>query len=150
MANISTYIELIELASRGEEVRDAITDALSAMNGDINYIFYEEITVTSATSDSTVYTGGYKFEKAVEGVDENTFVEPCLADLTAYTGRYAAKSTNGKITLYFDRQPTNGTVVKVCYMNQAVAKGSDSSASVNSNNILSLGNASINNNVLGV
>jgi hypothetical protein len=70
--------------------------------------------------------------------------------LTAYTGRYAAKSTNGKITLYFDRQPTNGTVVKVCYMNQAVAEGSDSSASVSSNNILLLGNASINNNVLEV
>ena len=148
--NLPEYIRLIELAARGEEVRDAITDALSAMNGDINYIFYEEITVTSATSDSTVYTGGYKYEKAVEGIDENTFVEPCLADLTAYTGRYAAKSTNGKITLYFDRQPTNGTVVKVCCMNQAVAEGSDSSASVNSNNILLLGNASINNNVLEV
>ena len=32
MANISSYISAIEFASRGEQVRDAIIQALNAMN----------------------------------------------------------------------------------------------------------------------
>lgn len=32
MADISTYIQQIQTAARGEEVRDAITDALAAIN----------------------------------------------------------------------------------------------------------------------
>ena len=120
-----------------------------------------EITVSSPVQDSTVYANGYKVEKAVAGIDSDTFVEPCLADLSAYNGRYAAKSTSGKITLYFDRQPTSGTVVNVYYLKQVIAEGSGASvdsnnillsnnASIDSNNILTFSNSSISNNNLEV
>ena len=35
MADISSYIRLIELAARGEEVRDALIDSLTAINSGI-------------------------------------------------------------------------------------------------------------------
>ncbi len=38
MADISTYIAAIETAARGEEVRDAISDALTAINDAIDGI----------------------------------------------------------------------------------------------------------------
>lgn len=38
MANISDYISIIEAASRGEEVRDAIVNALNAINNGIGGI----------------------------------------------------------------------------------------------------------------
>lgn len=38
MANISDYISIIEAASRGEEVRDAIVSALNAINNGIGGI----------------------------------------------------------------------------------------------------------------
>lgn len=45
MADISTYITAIESASRGEEVRDSIINALSAINDDI-----ENISISASTS----------------------------------------------------------------------------------------------------
>ena len=55
MADISSYIRLIELASRGEEVRDAIINALKSMNREAYGEFDDEPTAGSGkavTSDA--------------------------------------------------------------------------------------------------
>ena len=115
MADISEYIQEIEYAARGEEVRDSIVDALEAMNNGINYIEYIDVIVTSTTENNTVYQGGYKYEIAFEGATANMYVEPCLTDLNAYHGRYAAESLNDKIILHFDTQPVANLPMRVYY-----------------------------------
>ena len=55
MADISSYIRLIELAARGEEVRDAIINALTSMNREAYGEFDDEPTAGSGkavTSDA--------------------------------------------------------------------------------------------------
>ena len=56
MADISSYIRLIELAARGEEVRDAIINALTSMNREAYGEFDDEPTAGSgkAVKDSKV------------------------------------------------------------------------------------------------
>ena len=115
MADISEYIETIELAARGEEVRDAIIDALVGMNDGINYISHVDLTVDTATADSSVYANGYKYEVDFEGMTANTYVVPCLVSLTSYAGRYAAESSTDKLTLYFDAQPAANLAMRIYY-----------------------------------
>ena len=125
MADISNEIREIELAARGEEVRDSIIDALNAMNNGINYIEYIDVTVASATADNTVYPNGYKYEVSFEGATTNTYLEPCLADLTAYYGRYAAESKTDKFVLYFDTQPAANLAMRIYYFMEGDAENAE-------------------------
>ncbi len=115
MRDISEELTAIEEASRGEEVRDSIVSALTAMEDGINYVAVESVTVDSATADSTVYSGGYKYEVAKTGITATTLAIPVLTDLESYVGRYAVVTSADLFTLYFDTQPDADLSMKIYY-----------------------------------
>ncbi len=115
MRDITEELTAIEEASRGEEVRDSIISALTAMTDGINYVSVESVTVDSATADSTVYSNGYKYEVAKTGITAGTLAIPVLTDLESYVGRYAVVTSADKFTLYFDTQPNADLSVEIYY-----------------------------------
>jgi hypothetical protein len=115
VANISREIADIELAVRGEEVRDSIVNALSKMNGEMNYINPLFVIVEDAVQDSTVYDNGWTYGVSCSGVYASTFAIPCLLSLEDYIGRYAVESVTDGFRLHFDNKPPDGLRMVIYY-----------------------------------
>lgn len=115
MADIAREIADIELAVRGEEVRDSIVNALSKMNGEMNYINPLLVIVEDAVQDSTVYDSGWTYSVSCSGVYASTFAIPCLLMLEDYIGRYAVESVTDGFRLHFDNKPPDGLRMVIYY-----------------------------------
>lgn len=115
MAEIANEIADIELAARGEEVRDSIVNALNKINGDLNYIESLYVIVDDAVQNSTLYRNGWTYHAECEGVYPSTFAIPCLLSLDHYIGRYAVESVTDGFILHFDTQPVDGLRMAVYY-----------------------------------
>jgi hypothetical protein len=115
MADIAREIADIELAVRGEEVRDSIVNALSKMNGEMNYINPLLVIVEDAVQDSTVYDSGWTYSASCSGVYASTFAIPCLLMLEDYIGRYAVESVTDGFRLHFDNKPPDGLMMAIYY-----------------------------------
>lgn len=118
MANIIAEIQAIETASRGEEVRDSIIDALNKINGGINYINSLPITINSTEEDSTVFTGGYSYNYELSGITANTFAFICLDSLTSFYGRYAVESLADAFKIHFDTEPSANLTMTIYYFTE--------------------------------
>lgn len=115
MANISREIAEIELAVRGEEVRDSIVNALNKMNAEMNYIVPLYAIVENAVQNSTVYDSGWTYSASCSGVYASTFAVPCLLSLEDYIGRYAVESVTDGFRLHFDNKPPDGLRMVIYY-----------------------------------
>jgi hypothetical protein len=120
VANISREIAEIELAVRGEEVRDSIVNALNKMNVEMNYInpLYVTLNHRRLQNYSDVYGDGYCCYVDCTGVTSSTFAIPCLSSLEDYTGRYAVESQADCFILHFDTEPPNGMKMVIYYFSE--------------------------------
>jgi hypothetical protein len=115
MRDITPELNAIEQAARGEEVRDSIISALTAMTDGINYVACLPITVDEVTADSSVYTNGYVYTVTVDGILPTTLAIPSLLSLSSYQGRYAAKTDTDTISVYFEFQPVADLQMEIYY-----------------------------------
>lgn len=115
MADIAREIGEIELAVRGEEVRDSIVNALHKINGEMNYIESLYVIVEDSVQDSSVYNNGWTCSVECDGVYSSTFSIPCLLELDKYIGRYAVESVSGGFVLHFDTRPVYGLRMVIYY-----------------------------------
>lgn len=118
MADISREIAEIELASRGEEVRDSIVDALNSINDGINYINPLHVTLLARKiqeDSSTAYGHGWIYDEQCTGVTASTYAIPCLTSLSGYIGRYAVESVADGFRLHFDSEPSAGLGIDIYY-----------------------------------
>lgn len=107
MADISSYIVDIELASRGEEVRDAIIGALNAINESALGVFDD--TPTEGSSNAVTSDGIY--DALVQKQDKLTFDdEPTEdSDNPVKSGGLYDALQNIQQALTFDDVPTEGS-----------------------------------------
>lgn len=107
MADISQYTRQIELASRGEEVRDSIVDALNAINEAALGVFDEE---PRAGSTNAVTSRG--IQRALGGKQDTLTFDavPREGSLNPVTsGGLYEKLENIQQALTFDDLPTEGS-----------------------------------------
>lgn len=115
MRDITPEINTILQAARGEEVRDSIVSALTAMTDGINYVACLPVTVGEVVSDSSVYTNGYVYTLEVDGILPTTLAVPCLLNLSSYQGRYAVKTETDTIKLFFEFEPPASLPMEIYY-----------------------------------
>ena len=93
MADISSYIRIIELAARGEEVRDALVDSLTAINGGIPDTVEDLLTAANARGDF-IGPQGPKGDTGAQGPKGDT-------------GAQGSKGDTPELT--YDSQPTENS-----------------------------------------
>lgn len=120
MAEIAREIADIELAVRGEEVRDSIVNALNKMNNEMNYIEPLYVTLKSGYLNwySNIYEEGYSYSVDCPGITTSTFAIPCLCSLDDYTGRYAVESMSDCFVLHFDSRPPDALHMVIYYFSE--------------------------------
>ena len=107
MADISTYIRVIELAARGEEVRDAIINALNAINSAALGVFDE-----TPTNNSTNAVTSRGIKNALDGKQDLLTFDSTPTENSnnpVKSGGLYQALQNIQAALTFDDVPTEGS-----------------------------------------